>query len=425
VAALDYCGHSIATAAGASYLAPAARAEKKVQSGAHLKKKAAAGKVEIPSDSYEGEERPGAAPVTLYLAVEREHLTMTFVRSKQVLLDRTLQRGADWSGDLSEVLMAMEYYESMNPDRLDSLSGVLCGSDTSGELAQEAADFLGVPFRLGHGAEWALCSGASRTDLDFGRADLNSTVKTGRVSRGWQYILILAGGAALVGVLLFTMGHRLSWAADINRLQTQAGSLRIQMVQAGEDAAVYEEYAQNYENYRMAYADYVTDWETIFGNLHTYNDNLSKVLGELERVLPQSSTVMEIGIAEEGMSLVLACPDKEEAAYDIITLRGLRYADLVDIADLGYAGAHTSPAEMLPTLYEWVTQQNTDALTETLMREMLGVGADDPITLSAEEQEAMLEEIRGILGAYEGESAPTEGGRSDQSHPGEAGGIRR
>ena len=48
----------------------------------------------------------------------------------------------------------------------------------------------------------------------------------------------------------------------------------------------------------------------------------------LETIMPESTSVTGLQIAADGMNVTFACENKEEAAYLIMALRELQYADL-------------------------------------------------------------------------------------------------
>ena len=181
VEAIDYCGHSAATAVGVSYALPA---EKKAKA-----------KVSVTGS----EEEPAAeesAPRLLFLSAEQEHLILTFAQGRQVLFQRVLQRGIDWHSDMSEVLMSLEYFDTLYSGASQETTVVLCGSESAGpELAEAARQELELPLRLMQDSEWHLCRGACATTLDFGLTTMNSAAKASN-KKLWQYIPVLLGAVA-------------------------------------------------------------------------------------------------------------------------------------------------------------------------------------------------------------------------------------
>lgn len=352
VAAVDYCGHSIATAVGAGFAKPAkAKQKQKIDRNKPIGAKSQPVEPDVSAE-------PQQAPETdLHITLERDLIGMTFVQNGQVVLQRLIQCGADPVYQVGEIAMMVEYFRSLDMGRGSYISGILSGSLAWNQrLNEELTDALGIVltnFSGGYDPELILCVGAVRTDLDFGITTLNSPSKArSQVSNHlWQYALILVGGLALAGVILLTLSSRLVWNAEINSLQNTQQTLTIQ-------AAQTNGFADNYNAYRSQYAAYSDDWETIFTSLKTYNDNLVLVLEELESIMPKSSEVTDITdgpsgqiptvtgpvsitslqIAVDGIQIQFACESKEEAAYLIMALRELKYADLVAISNLSGGG---------------------------------------------------------------------------------------
>lgn len=346
VAAIDYCGNSLAAAVGADFSAAAKtarpqreRGEKKRVSRRRDKETGglAATAVMDPPETQEAEALPDT---TLYLLAEREYLMMTFVQAGQVKLQRLLLCGADPEGALSEALMVLEYYSSMEAGRYSDISGVLCGA-----LAEEPVflrtveEMLDLPVQVldcAQGPAWCICLGAARTVLDFGVPAMDQRGGAGRqLAQAWQYGLVLVGGALLAASLLLTFGSRANRRIALDGLKATAQSLELQ-------AAKNAGNADRYRQYETDYNAYGADWDTLFGTedtpgaLRTYNDNLVLALEELEDTLPKTTRVVTIGIAAQGLGLQLACESKEDVAYTIIALRDLQYATLGAISNLSY-----------------------------------------------------------------------------------------
>lgn len=324
VAAIDYCGHSIATAVGADF-AYKARAK------AFGRKK----KEEVSSAPVAVAE--GGAPETeLHVTLEKELLGMTFVQEGRVVLQRFVRCGGDPAYQFSELAMILEFFYSMDSGRSSRIQGVLSG-DYAGdrELCRELEDMLGIPLRVisEPAPQMVMFVGAARTAVDFGISTLN---KPGQVRREvqsqlWQYLLILASGVVLIGVILWSLSSQLVWDASVRSLEND---LQAVSVQAQQTAG----FADNYKKYEAIYDSYSADWDTVYASLQTYNDNLALVLQELEEIMPEDSSVTAMQIAADGMSVQFACETKEEAAFLIMALRELKYAELAMISSLGGGG---------------------------------------------------------------------------------------
>lgn len=371
VVAIDYCGHALASAVGASFSAPA---KKKAAKPLFTRKKReetsedelSAAAVAVAEDGAETE---------LVLMAEPEHLLMLFVQNGQVKLQRMFLCGHDMEAELGEVVMAMDYFDTMNPGVYGNVRCTLCGSlADDARFVELARDVLNVPINVIpelSGPEWTLCLGASRTTLDFGLPALNRPNGASQINNAWQYGLILAGGAALALMMVTTLGSKAVWTTTINGLESTKQSLQIQ-------AAQNANYAQNYYNYESAYASYSSDWDALFSALRTYNDNLVLMIDELEEVLPEQTDVLDLQtsqnlnlssfqISDTGLTINLATPDKEQAAYTIMALRELEYADLLHISSIQkisdiYKNLHPYPTPS--TIYNTPPAVETTAGTE-------------------------------------------------------------
>ena len=341
VAAIDYCGHSMASVAGASF----AKVQKNVKEHKKLdlnmeisfgSKK----KVEPVADS--AAEDQGPQETQLFLSLDKELLGMTFVQNQQVVMQRIIRCGSQLVYQFGELSMMLEYFQSMDVGRGSVIHGFASGFyANSPDILEELADVLGisvVPLALSYDLTYCLCASAVRTELDFGNASLNVVDKARREveSQLWQYGLLLAGGLVLILVVLFTLTSRLAWNSDIRKLESQQQTLTIQ-------AQKVAGFADNYNDYVSKYNAYSSDWDAVFGNLQTYNDNLVLVMEELEELMPDHSSVAGMRIEVDGLNVTFACEDKEEAAYLIMALRDMDYADLMVVSDL--QGGGSGPAK--------------------------------------------------------------------------------
>lgn len=328
VAAVDFCGHSHATAVDADFALPK-----------HAKSSA---------DTDDG--------VCLYINAESEFLMLTFVRHGQVKLQRLLQRGYSQQDDLNEAGIVLDYFSAM-PGRARLTSAVLSGGQAKeAGLAPALASLLNVPVEMEEtdfGAQWLLCQGAALTALDFGDPELNHiTGARAPINRAWQYGLVFLGGAALTASVLLLLTSKLSWSTELNSLRNTQNQF---MILAQKNAGN----AQNYQTYSNLYDAYSADWDKVFGSLRTYNDNLELVLGELENKLPKDATVTALSTADKGLALQVAFQDKEDAAYFLVSLRNAPYMTIKAISNLtiGPSSAY-SPDSMISMLYEQAGEES-------------------------------------------------------------------
>lgn len=322
VAAIDFCGHSHATAVDADFALPK-----------HAKSSA---------DTDDG--------VCLYINAESELLLLTFVHNGQVKLQRLLQRGYSQQDDLNEAGIVLDYFSAM-PGRARLTSAVLSGGQgKEAGLAPALASLLNVPVEMAetdYGAQWLLCQGAALTALDFGDPELNHiTGARAPINRAWQYGLVFLGGAALTASVLLLLTSKLSWSTELDGLRAQQDRLT---ALAQQNAGC----AENYHNYSSMYDAYSADWDTVFDSVRTYNDNLELVLGELEAKLPKKSTVTALSTTELCLAAQVAFQSKEDAAYFLVALRDVPFMTLNTVSSLTIGPREAySPDKMIAALYE-------------------------------------------------------------------------
>lgn len=322
VAAVDFCGHSHATAVDADFALPK-----------HAKSSA---------DTDDG--------VCLYINAESELLLLTFVHNGQVKLQRLLQRGYSQQDDLNEAGIVLDYFSAM-PGRARLTSAVLSGGQAKeAGLAPALASLLNVPVEMAetdYGAQWLLCQGAALTALDFGDPELNHiTGARAPINRAWQYGLVFLGGAALTASVLLLLTSKLSWSTELDGLRAQQDRLT---ALAQQNAGC----AENYHNYSSMYDAYSADWDTVFDSVRTYNDNLELVLDELEAKLPKKSTVTALSTTELCLAAQVAFQSKEDAAYFLVALRDVPFMTLNTVSSLTIGPKEAySPDKMIAALYE-------------------------------------------------------------------------
>lgn len=364
VAAVDFCGHSHATAVDADFAMPK-----------HAKSSA---------DTDDG--------VCLYINAESELLLLTFVHNGQVKLQRLLQRGYSQQDDLNEAGIVLDYFSAM-PGRARLTSAVLSGGQgKEAGLAPALASLLNVPVEMAetdYGAQWLLCQGAALTALDFGDPELNHiTGARAPINRAWQYGLVFLGGAALTASVLLLLTSKLSWSTELDGLRAQQDRLT---ALAQQNAGC----AENYHNYSSMYDAYSTDWDTVFDSVRTYNDNLELVLDELEAKLPKKSTVTALSTTELCLAAQVAFQSKEDAAYFLVALRDVPFMTLNTVSNLTIGPREAySPDKMIAALYEKAEKESPVPSTE----ESATDGTAESTTDSTEESST--------------EEPPTEGGYS-------------
>ena len=364
VAAVDFCGHSHATAVDADFALPK-----------HAKSSA---------DTDDG--------VCLYINAESELLLLTFVYNGQVKLQRLLQRGYSQQDDLNEAGIVLDYFSAM-PGRARLTSAVLSGGQgKEAGLAPALASLLNVPVEMAetdYGAQWLLCQGAALTALDFGDPELNHiTGARAPINRAWQYGLVFLGGAALTASVLLLLTSKLSWSTELDGLRAQQDRLT---ALAQQNAGC----AENYHNYSSMYDAYSADWDTVFDSVRTYNDNLELVLDELEAKLPKKSTVTALSTTELCLAAQVAFQSKEDAAYFLVALRDVPFMTLSTVSSLTIGPQEAySPDKMIAALYEEAEKESPVPSTE----ESATDGTAESTTDSTEESST--------------EEPPTEGGYS-------------
>lgn len=341
VLAVDYCGHAIATAVGASFSKPAkktAKQKKKLDLNAEISfgKK----KKESPAAEMEAAEKmpqSSGSETELHLLLENDLLGMTFVQNSQVVLQRFIRCGSDPSYQFGEMAMMLEYFRGMDTGRGSTIRGIVAGELTKDKyILEDLEDVLGIPLtflKTGYEPPWCLCYGAAHTTIDFGAPSLNAPGLSRKhmQSQLGQYVAILACGLVLVAVVLFTMSAKLGWDMEL-------GILRANQQMLIATSQKYKGFAENYNDYKEMYADYSQDWDLIFYNLQTYNDNMVRVLEELEELVPEKTSVTSMQMVSNALNVTFACSNKEEAAYLIMALREMQYADLIAVSSLSGGG---------------------------------------------------------------------------------------
>lgn len=359
VAAVDFCGHSHATAVDADFAMPK-----------HAKSSA---------DTDDG--------VCLYINAESELLLLTFVHNGQVKLQRLLQRGYSQQDDLNEAGIVLDYFSAM-PGRARLTSAVLSGGQgKEAGLAPALASLLNVPVEMAetdYGAQWLLCQGAALTALDFGDPELNHiTGARAPINRAWQYGLVFLGGAALTASVLLLLTSKLSWSTELDGLRAQQDRLT---ALAQQNAGC----AENYHKYSSMYDAYSADWDTVFDSVRTYNDNLELVLDELEAKLPKKSTVTALSTTELCLAAQVAFQSKEDAAYFLVALRDVPFMTLNTVSSLTIGPKEAySPDNMIAALYEEAGKESpvpsteesaTDSTTESTTDSTAESSTEEPPT---------------------------------------------
>ena len=335
VAAVDYCGHSMATAAGATFVKPtkAAKERKKLD----LNQEITFGRKKDVQPEPAQMDTVGASATNLYLHLDRDLLGMTFVQNGQVVMQRIIPCGSHPESQFGELSMMLEYFRSMEIGRGSAISGVISGCYAQdSRMQEELAYMLDIPLTcmdMPYELKWCLCVAAAETDLEFGNPILDTPDKTRRQVRSslWQYGLVLVGALALIGMVLYLLTARLGWQSEIAQLQSQQQALQLQMSQT-------KGFADNYHAYKDMYDNYSEDWDTVFASLQTYNDNLVLVLDELESIMPENASVAGMQVGASGLNVTFACENKEEAAFLIMKLRDMQYADLMAVSDMEGGG---------------------------------------------------------------------------------------
>ena len=356
VAAVDFCGHSHATAVDADFAMPK-----------HAKSSA---------DTDDG--------VCLYINAESELLLLTFVYNGQVKLQRLLQRGYSQQDDLNEAGIVLDYFSAM-PGRARLTSAVLSGGQgKEAGLAPALASLLNVPVEMAetdYGAQWLLCQGAALTALDFGDPELNHiTGARAPINRAWQYGLVFLGGAALTASVLLLLTSKLSWSTELDGLRAQQDRLT---ALAQQNAGC----AENYHNYSSMYDAYSADWDTVFDSVRTYNDNLELVLDELEAKLPKKSTVTALSTTELCLAAQVAFQSKEDAAYFLVALRDVPFMTLSTVSNLTIGPREAySPDKMIAALYEKAEKESPVPSTEESAADGTAESATDSTTESSTEE---------------------------------------
>ena len=407
VACIDYCGNAAAAAAGASFAGSgkkAAKLEKKAKKGGlTLGRRKKDVELEEEEDGGVAVMEPALAPsdAALYLHIDDDSIISTFVSGGRVKLQRLVQRGFSLEADLSETAISLEYFNSL-PGSDDVVTrAILSGSAVEEAEQGGVGEILGVPtehLSCMPDPSWALVLGASRTKLEFGIPDLS---RDGSEMKLWQFGLVFAGGAALVGVAMLFMTSSLTWSTELGNLRNTQNQM---MILAQQNAGA----AQAYHDYESAYNAYSSDWTVIYGTdatpgaIRTYNDNLVRILEELEEHVPTSATVTTFNMTDQSVAAQVAFKKLEDVAYFIQKLRGMNYAKLDGISSISIGPYYT--AQMLRAMQ----QQSADASGDLLANLFAGGGLGDLSGLEGLTGGMDMASLMAMAGLLE--SAPTEGG---------------
>ena len=374
VSAIDYCGMSIATAVNASFSAnaKAAKAGKGVDLKGALNKELTFGKKKKADRKEESDAVEAPAELSddshvtqVHLTAEKDLIGLTFVQNNRVVHQRFIPTGFDPIYVIHDVAMMVEYFRSLDMGRSSAFVGYVTGSLCEDvEFVTEMSMAMDLPLtlpELGFDPRLAICAGAARCKQDFGIRDLNKPNKelTDMSVQVGHTAALTVGGAALAGVVALTFVARFAWDSTIEALEQRRQDLAIQ-------ASKVAGFADKYKEYETLYNNYSSDWNTVFTSLRTYNDNLVRMLDELESILPEKTSVTALAIGADGLNVQFACENKEEAAYLIMQLRELQYANLAAISSLSgggrgaaktYGNGEAAPKE---GSVELTTQQRND-----------------------------------------------------------------
>lgn len=410
IAAIDYCGNAAAAAAGLTFAAArAAKKEKKAAGGLTLGRKKkqesdaepdsgdAVAVMEEPSEEETAQTTTDENTPVLYLHIDDDSIITTFALDGQVKLQRLVQRGFSLESDLGETAISLEYFNALPETPAPVGRAVLSGSAVGEAEEWNLSDLLGIPTEMLDclpDPSWALTLGASRTKLDFGIPDLS---RDGSETKLWQFVLVFAGGAAVVGAVLIFMTSSLTWSTELGGLRNTQNQL---MILAQQNAGA----AQAYNEYSGAYDAYSSDWESVYGSVRTYNDNLVLILEELEDKLPTSATVTTFNMTDQSVSAQVAFKGKKDVAYFLQSLRDMRYANLEGISSLSIGPYYTQASLR-------AQQQASGADASAALAGLLGSGSLGGADAG---QLASLMALAGL-----GETAPTEGGDAAETPPAE------
>lgn len=378
VARIDYCGSSIAAAVGASFTRPT-KAKVKERMKLSWNMEISIGKKQEPEQPAEEEAEPAPqqAETQLHVFLDNDLLGATFVQNGQVVQQRFISCGANPSFQFYELAMMVEFFRSTGVGRGSRITGYISGGLADDEqLVAELGDILGISLQMPEGSadpKFTLCIGAGKSNLDFGVPAMDMP-RSGRKSdsQTWQLIAVGVAALLLIGSVVVLFSSRLSWTSEKNQLQNEQQLLLIEVKKTSG-------YKEKYDKYQADYKKYSDDWETIFNSLRTYNDNLVLALDELESTLPKNTAVVAMQIAPDSLTVQFACSSKEEAAYLIMALRKLEYAELKGISNLsgGGGGPATSygpkgEVETPPTEGSFYALSNSDIdlLTQMMLANM-------------------------------------------------------
>lgn len=262
------------------------------------------------------------------LMAEPEMLAMTIMQAGRVTMQRSFYCGNNVEIALSEAMLVLEYYRSLNEWSSSTVEALICGSLAENDsFCRRVSEILDVAVRVcecSGGAAWGICIGAAHTELDFG----GRRRRKGSLGTPWHYAVVLLGGAAVVLSLAVFLGSSALWESELSAMRDMETALRAQTLQRSMAA-------QEYAAYEAEYKALVADYECIIDSLQSCSRDVWPVLREIDSKLPEETRVREMAMSTGGILVVFSCKDKEEAAALISALRKMKLTEVEDIFELG------------------------------------------------------------------------------------------
>lgn len=235
---------------------------------------------------------------------------------------------------ISGVARVLEYYNNRNKDvSIGEIYAGGCGAQVKGILELITSEFEGVRFKklaklpgikyskanglmVNRSTEFMSCIGASHiSGIDFNITE----VSAGKQSQTFAVLALLlafAVAGALVGIPMF------NYYSEINRQD----SLNRQI----SDLAEYEQLKNDRETKTANYEELKNFVDSTVTNNQEYNATLAKI----ESLIPSNTVISSVTADNEGVTLVVSIPSKEESAKLLMQLGQIEEFDSVIVNNI-------------------------------------------------------------------------------------------
>lgn len=235
---------------------------------------------------------------------------------------------------ISSVARVLEYYNNKNKDvSIGEIYAGGCGAQVKGILELITSEFEGVRFKrlaklpgikyskanglmVNRSTEFMSCIGASHiSGIDFNIIEVSAS-KESQTFAILSLILAFVAAGALVGIPMF------NYYSEINRQD----SLNRQI----SDLAEYEQLKADKETKTANYEEL----KTFADSTGTNNQGFNAILAQIESLIPSNAVISSVSANNEGVTLVVSIPSKEESAKLLMQLEQIEEFDSVTVNNI-------------------------------------------------------------------------------------------